>query len=64
MNENKNLNEKSTIHELEIQAKNTKQLVDRINKAYLGLTTDELIKLALADPEESDKPTPEKIGAK
>lgn len=46
------LNESSSIKELEQQAKNTKQLIDRLNKAYIGLTTDELIKKALSN----DKP--------
>ena len=41
------MNEKNTIKELEIQARNTKSLMDRLNKAYIGLTTDEIIRMAM-----------------
>ena len=40
-----------TIKELADQAKNTKSIMDRLNKAYIGLTTDELIRLALSRDE-------------
>lgn len=36
-----------TIKELEQQATNTKQMLDRLNKAGYGITMDELIRLAL-----------------
>ena len=42
-----NINENNSIKELENQAKNTKYLMDKLNKAYIGLTTDEIIKLIL-----------------
>ena len=38
------MNDKNTIHDLEIQARNTRYLVDRINRAAYGMTVDELIK--------------------
>lgn len=41
------LNDSSSIKELEAQAKNTKYLIDKLNKAYIGLATDEIIKLIL-----------------
>ena len=41
------INESSSIKDLELQAKNTKVMMDRLNSAYLGMTTDELIKLAI-----------------
>ena len=44
-----NINENNSIKELENQAKNTKYLMDKLNKAYIGLTTDEIIKLILKD---------------
>lgn len=49
------LNGKNTIHELEQQAKNTKFLMDRLNRAYIGLTVDEIIRLALTKPEELEQ---------
>lgn len=61
-NDTKRINENSSIHELANQAKNTKQLVDLINKAYLGLTTDELIRLALTKPEELEQAEEEAEG--
>ena len=41
------MNENDKIKDLENQAKNTKQLMDRLNEAYCGMTTEELIRLAL-----------------
>lgn len=48
------MNENDSIKNLEEQAKNTKYLIDRLNTAYLGMTTDELIKLALSSGEKKD----------
>lgn len=45
------MNENDKIKDLVNQARNTKHLVDEINRAYLGLTTDELIRLALNEKE-------------
>ena len=39
--EKKPLNENSAIKDLELQAANTRQLVDRINRAMYGMTWDE-----------------------
>lgn len=39
--ERKPLNENSAIKDLELQAANTRQLVDRINRAMYGMTWDE-----------------------
>ena len=39
--ERKPLNENSAIKNLELQAANTRQLVDRINRAMYGMTWDE-----------------------
>lgn len=41
------MTDKDTIKELEEQARNTKMLMDRLNLAYIGLTTDEILRLAL-----------------
>lgn len=38
------MNEKNTIKDLENQAKNTKYLMDKLNKATYGMTMDEVIK--------------------
>lgn len=38
------MNEKNAIKDLENQARNTKNLVDRINRAHYGMTVDEIIK--------------------
>lgn len=38
------MDEKSTIKDLENQVRNTRLYVDRINKAYYGMTWDEYIK--------------------
>ena len=39
------VNEKSTLKELEQQAKNTKLYVDRLVKANTGLTLEEILRL-------------------
>ena len=41
----KTLNEKDSISDLEGQARNTKQLLDRLNKAAYGTTWEECIRL-------------------
>ncbi len=41
------VNEKSTLKELEQQAKNTKLYVDRLVKANTGLTLEEILRLGL-----------------
>ena len=41
------MNKEDKIKDLETQARNTKHLMDELNIAYLGMTTEELIKLAL-----------------
>jgi len=56
----KTLNEKDSILDLEDQARNTKQLLDRLNKAAYGTTWEECIRL-VADcikllKEKEDKP--------
>ena len=40
----KNMDEKSTIKDLERQASNTKLLMDRLTRAAYGMTFDELIR--------------------
>ena len=42
-------NEKSTLKELEQQAKNTKLYVDRLVKANTGLTLEEILRLGLRE---------------
>ena len=49
------INEGNSIKDLELQAKNTKAMMDKLNSAYLGMTTDELIKLALRKEETEEK---------
>lgn len=39
------LNDSSSIKDLENQAKNTKHLMDRLSRAYIGLTVEEIIRL-------------------
>ena len=39
------MDEKSTIKDLEAQAKNTSYLVDRLNRAAYGMTFAELLRL-------------------
>ncbi len=41
----KTLNDKDSILDLEDQARNTKRLLDRLNKAAYGTTWDECIRL-------------------
>ena len=41
------MNENGSIKDLENNAKNMKRLMDKLNKAYLGMTTEEIIRLAL-----------------
>lgn len=41
----KTLNDKDSILDLEDQARNTKQLLDRLNKAAYGTTWEECIRL-------------------
>lgn len=43
------MTDKDTIKALEDQAKNTKYLMDRLNKAYIGITTDELFEAVLKE---------------
>ena len=43
------VNEKSTLKELEQQAKNTKLYVDRLVKANTGLTLEEILRLGLRE---------------
>ena len=47
------MNENDKIKDLESQAKNTRQLMDRLNEAYLGMTTEEILRLALKEKKES-----------
>lgn len=44
------LNENSTIKDLEFQARNTKYLMDRLNRAAYGMTFDEAIRLGKENP--------------
>ena len=46
---NKVVNEKSTLRELEEQARNTKRYVDRLVKANTGLTLEEILRLGLRE---------------
>lgn len=48
------INEKNTIKDLETQAANTKELMNRLNRAYLGMTTEEIIRMALTRKEEEE----------
>jgi len=41
------MNDQDKIKDLELQAANTKHLMDKLNKAYLGMTTEEIIRMAL-----------------
>lgn len=49
------LNEKSTIKELEEQARNTKLYVDRVVKAATGMTLEEIHRAALHQETEQKK---------
>ncbi len=42
---NENLNENSTIKALESQARNTKRIMDKLNRAAYGMTFDEAIRI-------------------
>lgn len=53
------IKEKDSIKDLKYQAMNTKSLMDSLNKAYIGLSTDELIRLALEGRKLEDKPLEE-----
>lgn len=48
------MNEKDSIKDLISQAKNTKQLVDQVSAAYLGMTTEEILRLALGGRNEKE----------
>lgn len=45
------VNDKSTLRELEEQARNTKRYVDRLVKANVGLTLEEILRLGLGEPQ-------------
>lgn len=45
------MNDQEKIKDLELQAANTKYLMDKLNKAYLGMTTEEIIRMALTGKE-------------
>ncbi len=44
------MNENSTIKDLESQARNTKHLMDKLNRAAYGMTFDEALRLRPSDP--------------
>ncbi len=44
------MNENSTIKDLESQARNTKRLMDKLNRAAYGMTFDEALRLCPSDP--------------
>lgn len=48
------MNEKNTIKDLENQAKNTRHLMDKLNRAAYGMTWDEIIKTLRNKREEGD----------
>lgn len=56
------MNEKNTIKDLENQVRNTKNLVDRINRAHYGMTVDEIIK-AMGGGNENEKEPVQSNGA-
>lgn len=41
------MTDQDSVKALEDQARNTKHLMDRLNRAYLGITTDEIFKVML-----------------
>lgn len=47
------MNENSTVKDLESQARNTKRLMDKLNRAAYGMTFDEALRLH----SNHDKPT-------
>ena len=53
------MNENSTVKDLESQAKNTKRLMDKLNRAAYGMTFDEALRLRSSDPN-SNHDHPEK----
>ena len=44
------MNEKDSIKDLEAQARNTKHLMDKLNRAAYGMTFDEAIRLGKENP--------------
>ena len=44
------MNEKDSIKDLESQARNTKHLMDKLNRAAYGMTFDEAIRLGTENP--------------
>ena len=44
------MNEKDSIKDLESQARNTKHLMDKLNRAAYGMTFDEAIRLGKENP--------------
>ncbi|QQL05876.1 hypothetical protein [Dysosmobacter welbionis] len=44
------MNEKDSIKDLEAQARNTKHLMDKLNRAAYGMTFDEALRLRPSDP--------------
>lgn len=44
------MNENSTIKDLESQARNTKRIMDKLNRAAYGMTFDEALRLRPSDP--------------
>ena len=48
------MTEKETIKDLERQANNTRQLMDRLNKAAYGMTFEEALKLGNFPSDESE----------
>lgn len=44
------MNEKDSIKDLESQARNTKHLMDKLNRAAYGMTFDEALRLRPSDP--------------
>lgn len=51
------MNDKNTIKELEIQAQNTRILMDRLNRSAYGMTWDEMIRLLCGQREEDTHDT-------
>ena len=47
------MNEKNLIKDLETQARNTKNLMDSLMISYIGLTAEELIRLASGKREDN-----------
>ena len=51
------MNDKNTIKDLEIQAQNTRILMDRLNRSAYGMTWDEMIRLLCGRREEETHDT-------